>query len=225
MPDEEFRFGLALRRLLLLLLLAAPAWPVGADVPAIAERRDIPLAPDAPGSTHGMTLKLVYFIDGGWRPETIAAAVPPAAAILAQCGVALERAELLRIDAEERLRIFYTPASRELAHAIRLDKPTVYFAAGTRQRPAFDAEAIGLGNSRTRPELAHTVWIVPGARDLPVVLAHELAHVLMDSGEHSEEPGNLMRDETAPEATHLSAGQCRQIRERGSANGLVRPAR
>ena len=68
--------------------------------------------------------------------------------------------------------------------------------------PAFDAEAIGRGNSGSRPELRDTVWIALGSRDLGIVLAHELAHVLMDSGEHSDEPGNLMRDETAPENTH-----------------------
>jgi hypothetical protein len=215
----------AVRCLPLLLLFAAPAWAQVAETPAIAERRDIPLAPPAPGATHAMTLRLAHFTGDSWRPETITAAVALAAAILAQCGVAVERAELLRIDAPERLHIFFTPASRELARALPLDKPTVYFAAGTRQRPAFDAEAIGLGNSRTRPELAHTVWIVPGARDLPITIAHELAHVLMDSGEHSEEPGNLMRDETAPENTRLTAAQCRQLREQGSANGLVRPSR
>jgi len=173
--------------------------------------------------THAMSLRLAYFTEGGWSPETITAAVAPAAAILAQCGVAVERAELLRIDAPERLRIFFTPVSRELARALPLDKPTVYFAAGTRQRPAFDAEAIGHGNSRTRPELAHTVWIIPGARDLSVTLAHELAHVLMDSGEHSDETDNLMRDETAPANVRLTELQCSRLREAGSANGLLTP--
>lgn len=61
------------------------------------------------------------------------------------------------------------------------------------------------------------------ARDLPFALAHELAHVLSDSGEHSEEPRNLMRAATSPENTRLSEAQCRRLRERGAANGLLAP--
>lgn len=91
----------------------------------------------------------------------------------------------------------------------------------TRSHPAFDAEAIGRGNSRTRPELADTVWMTAATRYADIVLAHELAHVLMDGGEHSDEPGNLMRDETTAGSTALSAAQCARLRETGSANGLL----
>jgi len=122
-----------------------------------------------------------------------------------------------------RFRYFHTPTSRELASKLRPGTPAVYFADGTRQDPAFDAEAIGRGNSRTRPELRDTVWVMRGARDLGVVLAHELAHVLMDSGEHSEEPGNLMREESAPGNTKLSESQCARLRTIGKANGLLLP--
>jgi hypothetical protein len=101
-------------------------------------------------------------------------------------------------------------------------RPAVYFVRDTRSRPAFDAEAIGRGNSRTRPEIADTVWMTAAARDPGVVLAHELAHVLMDSGEHSEEAGNLMRGETSARNTSLSARQCARLRDTGTANGLLK---
>ena len=65
--------------------------------------------------------------------------------------------------------------------------------------------------------------MVRGARDLDVVLAHELAHVLMDSGEHSQEPGNLMREETTPGNTRLSGVQCTRLRDTATANGLLAP--
>ena len=55
--------------------------------------------------------------------------------------------------------------------------------------------------------------------------ARELAHVLMDSGEHSGAPGNLMRDETASENTWLSEAQCVRLRVTGSANGLLGPVK
>jgi hypothetical protein len=103
-----------------------------------------------------------------------------------------------------------------------LHKPTVYFVSGTRQRPAFDAEAIGRGNSRTRPELADTIWVTRGTRDLGIAIAHELAHVLMDSGEHSEAPSNLMREDTGPENTDLTDAQCARMRAAALANDLVR---
>ena len=71
--------------------------------------------------------------------------------------------------------------------------------------------------------MADTVWVASGARDLPQVIAHELAHVLADSGEHSAEPQNLMREETGPGATRLSAAQCRGIVATAASNGLLQP--
>ncbi len=62
-------------------------------------------------------------------------------------------------------------------------------------------------------------------RDAGTALAHELAHVLMDSGAHSGEPGNLMREETAPANIRLTDVQCARLRETGSSSGLLRIAR
>ena len=47
----------------------------------------------------------------------------------------------------------------------------------------FDAEAFGAANTKSRPWMQGTVWIIEGARDLPVLLAHELFHVFTNSGE------------------------------------------
>lgn len=101
----------------------------------------------------------------------------------------------------------------------------VWFVRDTRQRPAFDAEAIGRGNSRMRPELADSIWVTRATGDLGIAIAHELAHVLMDSGAHSNEPGNLMREETSPASKLLSATQCAQLRETGTANGMLEAPR
>lgn len=170
-----------------------------------------------------LRLTLVHFEGSRWQGEEIVAAATQASKILEQCGIVSGGFDLKRIDVEPRYRVFHTPSSRALARSLDLRTPAIYFVDGTLQNPAFDAEAIGRGNSRSRPELRDTVWVVRGARDLAVVLAHELAHVLMDSGEHSEQPGNLMRDETAPHNTGLTDAQCVQLRERASANGLLRP--
>jgi hypothetical protein len=171
-----------------------------------------------------LLLTLVYFPGGGWQEAEVRAAAAQAGRILEQCGIAPVTVEVLRADVDARFRVFHTPVSRELARGLRPARPAVFFVDATRQNPAFDAEAIGRGNSRTRPELRDTVWVVKGARDLEIAIAHELAHVLMDSGEHSDEPGNLMRDETAPQNTQLSDAQCARLRATGAANGLLRPA-
>ena len=189
-------------RLVLVLLLAA--------LPALAQAPQL------------LNLTLVHFTGGRWQAREIADLAAQAVKILAPCGVAPGKLELVGVDAEPRFRVFHTPTSRELARKLQPRTPAIYFVDATRQQPAFDAEAIGRGNSRSRPELADTVWIVRDARDPALVLAHELAHVLMDSGEHSEEPGNLMRDETAPGNTRLSEMQCARLRDTGKANGLLR---
>jgi hypothetical protein len=214
-----------LRRTLLLLLLpalAAPAW--GEDSISVLERRELALERSAAAPTHHLSLVLAYF-KGSWEPELIHTALRKTTAIFAQCGVAIAKAELVLIGAPARYRDFHTPASRELAHALGLPKPTIYFVVDTRQQPAFEAEAIGRGNSGTRPELRDTVWITRGTRDPEIVLAHELAHVLMNSGEHVVVPENLMREDTAPRNTRLTQAQCARLRETATVNGLLQPAR
>lgn len=206
-----------------ILLFVASFGAQAQEAITVLDRREISVANRVAPDAHQLRLTLALLDGSGWTPETILAAVHESARILGQCGVAMHDAELVRIGAPDRFRDFHTPASRELARALPLAKPAVYFVAGTRQRPAFDAEAIGRGNSRTRPELADTVWVTRATRDLGIALTHELAHVLMDSGVHSNEPGNLMRDDTAPENIRLLDEQCARLRERGTANGLLRP--
>lgn len=168
-----------------------------------------------------LRLTLVRIEGSGWTNERASGALREAAGILAQCGLAVDRAEILSLAVPPRYLDFLTPAARELARAHPVSRPAVYLVRDTKNRPAFDAEAIGRGNSRTRPELADTVWMTAATRDPGVALAHELAHVLMDSGEHSGEQGNLMREDTSPRNLSLSAAQCERMRETGSRNGLL----
>lgn len=172
-------------------------------------------------ASHELKLTLVYFSGSGWPRNAILTATGEAAEILGPCGVRLAQTELILVDAPQQYQYFQTLASRELARALQPAKPTVYFVTDTRQQPAFDAEAIGRGNSGTRPELADSVWVTRATRDLGIALAHELVHVLSDSGGHVEEPGNLMQEDTAPENTRLSAVQCAQLRDVGAGNGLL----
>ena len=176
-----------LLRILLLMVVLAPAW-AGNSI-AILDRYALVIEHGAVAPSHRLALVLAYFEDS-WTPETIRSAVRKGAQILAQCGVEIAKAELVRLDA-----------------------------------PAFEAEAVGRGNSATRPELKDTVWVARGARDLEIVLAHELVHVLMDSGDHSDEARNLMREDTAPGNTRLDDAQYSWLRATATANGLLRPVR
>jgi len=172
-------------------------------------------------ATHQLTLTLVYFTGSDWPRNAMVGAARKVAEILERCGMLLRQVEFVRVDAPRRYHYLNTPISRELARTLQLAKPTVYFVTDTRHQPAFDAEAIGRGNSQTRPEIADSVWVTRATRDVGVALAHELVHVLSDSGQHVDLPGNLMHEQTAPENTQLTGAQCAQLREVGAKNGLL----
>jgi len=72
--------------------------------------------------------------------------------------------------------------------------------------------------------LRDTVWFTEATRDPGIALAHELVHILMGSGEHVEEPGNLIRAETSPENTELTTDQCEDIVPLGNDNELFAPS-
>jgi hypothetical protein len=181
-------------------------------------------ASGSPPATQRLRLEIVMMQGAGWSADRILDATKRAARILAQCGIRTTFVELAEFDGPTRYRHLDTPVSRELARRVRLAPPAIFFVADTLNRPAFDAEAIGRGNSRSRPELTDTVWITAGTRDLPNVIAHELSHVLANSGEHSDLANNLMRDESASGSTVLTTAQCWHITEAGAANGLLQPA-
>jgi len=169
---------------------------------------------DELGATEGyaarLRLAVVLLEDSGWTRGRAVAAVLQASPAFGRCGIALDRVEFHVIAVPPSHLDFSTPAARELALAYPVERPTAYLVRDTKSRPALDAEAIGRGNSGTRPEIADTVWITAAARDPGVALAHELARVLMDS------------EETSPRSKSLSAEQCARLLEKGRANGLLK---
>ena len=203
------------------MLLAVACIGIADETVTIAERRSFVPPVSVTAASYKLRIEVYSFLGTRWRTDDIAAALPRAAELLGQCAVAIDRVELVTLDAAPSFRYYDTPVSRELVRTLGARKPAVFFVEDTRNEPAFDAEAVGIANSARRPELANTVWIAFGARDLPNAIAHELVHVLSDSGEHSDAPGNLMRDETSPANVGLTAQQCARVRNRGQANGLL----
>ena len=205
---------------LALVALLGGATTAGAQAVRVLASETLPATVPAQ-ATHTLRLSLYAFEQTRWNIAEVRAAVGVALAILTQCGIGVRQADLFTLAAPRRLRFFSNTLARELLGALDVPRPAVFFVDDTRNNPAFDAEAIGVANSATRPMLANTVWVAHGARDLGVTLAHELVHVLADSDEHSTAPGNLMREDTAPENLRLDAAQCERLRARGVANGLL----
>jgi photosystem II stability/assembly factor-like uncharacterized protein len=174
-----------------------------------------------PHASHELRLSAYVFRGTRWPHDRIEAAVVQAGKLIGQCGVALAGAQLHVVEAPRRFHFYSTPVSRALLRELAVSKPAVFFVEDTRNEPAYDAEAIGRENASGRPELADTVWVAYGAKDLPQALAHELVHVLSNSGAHSEAPRNLMAAATSPGRTQLSAAQCERMRAAGVANGLI----
>jgi hypothetical protein len=183
-------------------------------------KRDLVTPPTQP-ITYGLRLEMAMLRGSRWSPAAILDGVKRAAPILAQCGIRIEAARLHEFAGPGRYRYLWTPDSREFARRVGLRKPAIYFVDDTRMNPAFEAEAIGRGNAGKRPEMIDTVWITLETRDLPIVLAHELVHVLANSGDHSSLPRNLMRDQTTPFNTRLAPEQCSAIVSTAQENGLL----
>lgn len=205
-----------------LAFIAGAARPALAQTVSVVEILPVAAAGRAAShASHTLTIFAYTFRGSAWRSAEITEALARAADLLVQCGVALAAGELRVIDAPQRFHFYSTAVSREFLREFESARPAIFFVQDTHNTPAFDAEAIGIANAAGRRELANTIWVAHGARDLPQAIAHELVHVLSDSGAHSDEPGNLMRAETSPANQRLSDAQCARLRERGEENGLL----
>jgi hypothetical protein len=171
--------------------------------------------------THALTPSFVYITNTRWNRSTILRATRKAAEILAQCGVHGPSVRLHQLDAPERFRDFSVPLAMDLLSRVDIPRPSVFFVRDTLQHIAYDAEAFGQSNTVTRPILRDTVWITEAAPHPGVAVAHELVHILADSGEHVYEPDNLMRERTSSRNFNLTQTQCKRITHVGNRNGLL----
>ena len=177
----------------------------------------------APAHTHTLDLDMVILSGAGWEIPKIYRAVGRAAQIIAQCGVAVARAQVRVVEAQRRFRQLDDTWSRQLVKRLAPVRPAVFFVEDTLREPAFEAEAFGQGNTRRMPRMRDTVWITRSAKPLGVVLAHELFHVLADLGQHETDPGNLMHERTDGGGTRLHDWQCERLRKVASAFRLATP--
>lgn len=173
------------------------------------------------------TLKMpleVLRLDARWSAPRIASSLEQAYRILAQCDIGPGKVSAYAIDAADYLRDLSTGSARSLLETLDPRRPVVVFARDTRMREAYLGEAFGAGNTRRRPWLVNSVWLMHDVDDAGIALAHELYHVLANSGAHVDGEPNLMQAYTRPDSTALNEGQCRQARDVGRANGLLIPS-
>ncbi len=176
-----------------------------------------------PGVEQTLSVSMVVLDGTAWSEPLITPMAADAARILAQCGLGLGELKLYRVKAPRRLSYFTDQNANALVSKLEIRRPAVFFLRDTLQQIAFDAEAIGHSNSRSRPSLVDTVWMTEAVGHSGIALAHELFHVLADSGSHDDDPENLMYAETLGVNTRLNEGQCMQLRRIGTAFGHLKP--
>ncbi|MGI9336470.1 MAG: S8 family serine peptidase [Gammaproteobacteria bacterium] len=191
--------------------------------PVISSRVNIHLQAAA-GATHALELTLARLDGAGWSEQTVEAAGRHAAAIISQCEIGLPKFELLTVSAPRRMRYFEDRWSSALLRELELEQrgPAAFFVSGTLQPEPFEAEAVGRANGRRRPRLIGTAWLTRALEHPGVALAHELVHLLTDSGAHDADPSNLMHARTSEDSTRLHEIQCQRIRATGTRLGLLR---
>jgi hypothetical protein len=175
----------------------------------------------------GFRLSLdVLLLDPQWSSTRIRQSLQQAYQILAQCDIGPWDVAAFTIQTDDYLLDLSTGTARSLLEATAARQPVpshpvVVFARDTHMQAAYLGEAFGRGNTRRRPWLANSVWLMHDVDDAGIALAHELFHVLTNSGAHVEGRPNLMQAYTRPENTELTAGQCQQAQSMGVENGLL----
>lgn len=175
-------------------------------------------------SVNPVKLNLVA-LDDAWSTEKISNSISELQSIYAQCDITIDADSLLRIGGANYLSNLSTgnalTLSRYLKDKTVANAATVFFAKDTDMQIKFDAEAFGRANTGNRPWMRDTVWISAVTPDTGIAVAHELLHVLTNSGEHSNKEGNLMMNRTSPNNTRLTAQQCASAIAMAKANGLM----
>ena len=160
-------------------------------------------------------------LDPGWSRDAIEKTVQTAYDILWQCSIIAGDISIRVFNGDDYLRDLSTGGARTLLEAANTEHATVVFARDTLMQAQFTGEAFGIGNTRMRPWLANSVWLMPDVDDPGIALAHELYHVIANSGAHVDGAANLMQGRTRPDSTELTTEQCHLAQVNGHANQLL----
>jgi hypothetical protein len=163
----------------------------------------------------------ILVLDPVWTRPLIRQTVQSAYDLLGQCDIGAGEISVYSFVGDDYLRDLSTGNAHTLLATIKSTAARVVFARDTRMQEPFTGEAFGLGNTRRRPWLANSVWLMPDVEDEGLALAHELFHIISNSGEHVEGSGNLMQAQTDIKSQALTEDQCRDARVTGIKNHLL----
>jgi hypothetical protein len=173
-----------------------------------------------PAGRHRLPLD-IFVLSDQWQQSPIELALREANRILLQCDVQIEIRHWYLADTPTYLQNLSTGNALTLRNTLPAYDLAVFFADDTHMQTAFDAEAFGAGNTRNRPWMKNTLWITAQTTDLGIALAHELFHIMTNSGSHTNAENNLMRDRTTSSNTLLTAQQCQAALAYSSDSGLI----
>lgn len=224
---------------LTLVLLALPAFAAEAPLLEVISRREILSASFIPVTHAPTTFPLTLVVEAGspWTaPGTLERAAGKTSAILARCGVALSRADVVVVrwspEALRRLNVanpYLGPPQTAVMDEALLPggRPVGFlFAAGSVPTTAQAYNASTVARYRAShpavAKLLRTFWIThdyelrraPDVGPSFSVIAHELVHILGDLG-HTPATPNLMTDDESRGAKtgDLNDEQCAAIRQ------------
>ena len=165
-------------------------------------------------------------LNSAYDDQRISAMLDQAAGILQQCAFRMATVDILYAQVAQHQQDLSTGPAKTVMRSVRSSGPdkklTIVLAHDTRMQLAFDAEAFGRANTRNRPWLTDSVWLTAALEDEGIALAHEMFHVLANSGEHMTMDGNLMLARTTGDNVQLSDRQCGEARLNAQRHGLVR---
>jgi len=173
--------------------------------------RDKPIVIDEQKRSFNLPLS-VFVLNDNWTSEQINESLLTAEEILSQCQIFLNSVTISQLTVPEYLQDLDTGPARTLISALENDSEfnpiRVFYARDTHMLMQTDGAAFARANTRRRPWLQNSVWLMENIDDAGVALAHELFHVLSNVGTHSRANNNLMLPETTPTNVELTSTQC-----------------
>lgn len=211
--------------LLCAALLAVPTYAADIQTVGVWEIAvDAGLPPPRP-RMHEFRPTLVLLDGSGWTQKQLVQAVHDAAEILKQCDLRIPSVSLVTLEVPEAYLDPDRTRRVQVAHALTVNiKPLVFFIR-TADDVLNDAFSYGRANTQ-EPFLRDTVWVKNDVADIAgVVIAHELVHILTNSGEHVDEADNLMHPDADANSIGLKPAQCQALIKRGRELGLLRASK
>jgi len=170
--------------------------------------RDVPTNADEKEHTLSLPLS-VFVLNDRWTNEQVSESLLQAETILSQCQISFHSVTISQLSVPEYMQDLDTGPARTLLAALENDSEfqpiKVFFARDTRMLIPTDGASFAPANTRRRPWLQDSVWLMENIDDSGVALAHELFHVLSNDGAHTRAENNLMQPSTSPTNIQLQS--------------------